>query len=87
MSPYPTAFTEFKDKETGEVISCKLFKSEKEISSHNFERGTIHQTKNELKIAVAGGFIKLLELQVAGKKRMEVRALLNGFDFDNYLVA
>lgn len=87
LSPYPTAFTEFQHKETGEVISCKLFKSEKEISLHNFEIGTIYQTKNELKIAVSGGFIKLLELQVAGKKRMEVAALLNGFDFDNFLIA
>lgn len=87
LSPYPTAFTEFKHKETQEIISCKLFKSEKEIVAHNNQISTIHQTKNDLKIAVEGGYIKLLELQVAGKKRMEVTALLNGFDFNNYLIA
>ena len=86
LSPYPTAFTEFKNKETGEIISCKLFKSEKEIIEHNFETGSIHQAKHELKIAVNGGFIKLLELQVAGKKRMDITALLNGFDFNNYKI-
>lgn len=86
LSPYPTAFTVFKHKETEELTSCKLFKAEKEILDHNFSIGSIHQTKNELKIAVEGGFIKLLELQVAGKKRMTVSALLNGFDFNNYLI-
>ena len=87
LSPYPTAFTEFKHKETSNVISCKLFKSAKEIAEHNSEIGSIHQTKNELKIAVKGGFIKLLEIQVAGKKRMETAALLNGFDFNNYTLS
>lgn len=86
LSPYPTAFTEFKHKETANVVSCKLFKSAKEIAEHNLETGSIHQSKNELKIAVKGGFIKLLELQVAGKKRMETAALLNGFDFNNYTI-
>ncbi|MDF1673068.1 MAG: methionyl-tRNA formyltransferase, partial [Vicingaceae bacterium] len=86
LSPYPTAFTEFKNKETSEIISCKLFKSEIEIASHGFQIGSIHQAKHELKIAVNGGFIKLLELQVAGKKRMDITALLNGFDFNNYII-
>ncbi len=86
LSPYPTAFTEFKHKETQEILSCKIFKTEKEIENHPFIEGSIFQTKNELSIAVDGGFIKILELQVAGKKRMDVAALLNGFDFNNYEV-
>lgn len=86
LSPYPTAFTEFRNKETEEIFSCKLFKSEKEIVQHDFKTGSIHQAKHELKIAVKGGFIKLLELQVAGKKRMDISALLNGFDFNNYTI-
>jgi methionyl-tRNA formyltransferase len=84
LSPYPTAFTELKNKETGELISCKLFKTVKELVNHNFEISSIHTTKNELKIAVKGGFIHILELQVAGKKRMDIVALLNGFDFNQY---
>jgi len=86
LSPYPTAFTEFKHKETQEILSCKVFKTEKEIENHSMLVGSIVQAKNELKIAVDGGFIKILELQVAGKKRMDVAALLNGFDFNNYLI-
>lgn len=85
LSPYPTAYTEFKHKETGELVSCKVFKSEKEINNHQLKSGTIVQSKKELKIAVEGGYIKINELQVSGKKRMPTEALLNGFDFTNYL--
>lgn len=84
LSPYPTAYTEFKHAATEEILSCKIFKTVKEIESHSMVIGSIFQTKNELKIAVNGGFIKILELQVAGKKRMETAALLNGFDFTKY---
>jgi methionyl-tRNA formyltransferase len=84
LSPYPTAWTEFKNKETNEVVSCKIFLTEKLEDSHSLNKGTILQEKNELKIAVDGGFIKVLELQVAGKKRMPITALLNGFNFNNY---
>jgi methionyl-tRNA formyltransferase len=84
LSPYPTAFTEFKNKETGDMISCKVFKTSKEIETHNHENGTIIQSKSEIKIAVNGGYVHLLEIQLAGKKRMEIKAVLNGFDFSNY---
>ena len=29
LSPYPTAWTEFKQIETDEVLSCKIFRTEK----------------------------------------------------------
>jgi len=87
LSPYPTAWTEFKNKETGEIISCKLFKTSKEIESHQLKIGTIITTKTELKIAATGGFIQILELQLAGKKRMATNELLRGFNFDNYTSA
>ncbi len=87
LSPYPTAWTTFTNKETEEVVSCKIFKTERETVAHDHPIKSIHQAKNELKIAVNGGFIHILELQVAGKKRMETSALLNGFNFENYTTA
>jgi len=84
LSPYPTAWTEFKHKTTGEIVSCKLFRTELELIDHNLTIGTITPTKTELKIAVKGGLINIKELQLAGKKRLEMAALLNGFDFNNY---
>ena len=84
LSPYPTAWTEFKHKETGQVISCKLFKSKNETIAHAYSPGKIIQSKNELKIAVDGGYLIIVESQIAGKKRMETSTLLNGFDFNNF---
>jgi methionyl-tRNA formyltransferase len=84
LSPYPTAWTEFKNKETGENISCKIFRSERILEEHSLKPGETIATKTELKIVVNGGYLNILELQLAGKKRMDVVALLNGFDFNNY---
>ena len=84
LSPYPTAWTAFKNTTTGEIISCKIFKTIKENGIHQLKIGTINTTKTALKIAVTGGFIQILELQLAGKKRMTSNELLKGFNFDNY---
>jgi methionyl-tRNA formyltransferase len=87
LSPYPTAWTEFKNKETGEIVSCKIFRTEKILEEHALETGTVVTTKTELKITVKGGYMNMIELQLAGKKRMDIVALLNGFDFNNYTLA
>jgi methionyl-tRNA formyltransferase len=84
LSPYPTAWTEFKQKETKEIVSCKVFRTEKISEEHSFASGEIIASKKELKIAVTGGFLTLKELQLAGKKRMDVAALLNGVNFNEY---
>lgn len=84
LSPYPTAWTEFKNKETGELVSAKIFRSEKIVEEHQLYVGEIVTSKTTLKIAVNGGYLNILELQLAGKKRMEMVALLNGFDFNAY---
>jgi methionyl-tRNA formyltransferase len=86
LSPYPTAWTEFKHKETEELISCKIFRTEKIIEEHSFASGEIITSKKELKIAVTAGFLNIKELQLAGKKRMDVASLLNGVDFNEYSI-
>ena len=92
LSPYPTAFTELKHKENNTILSLKIFKTIKIIEKHppvtiragQQKVGTIITTKNSILIAVNGGFIQLLELQLEGKKRMDATALLNGFNFNEY---
>ena len=84
LCPYPTAWTEFKNNISGELISCKIFKTIQEKTNHQLQTGTIITTKTELKIAVTDGFIQLLELQLAGKKRISANELLRGFNFGNY---
>lgn len=84
LSPYPTAFTELKNKETNAILSLKIFKTIKQIENHHQEIGTILTTKNTISVAVSGGFIQLLELQLEGKKRMDAQSLLNGFNINDY---
>ena len=39
--------------------------------------------KKSLKIAVKEGYISLLELQLPGKRRMQVNEVLNGLNLEN----
>ncbi|MBI2279611.1 MAG: methionyl-tRNA formyltransferase [Bacteroidetes bacterium] len=86
LSPYPTAWTELKHKKNNTILSLKIFKTIKLIGTHQQTVGTISTTKNSILIAVNGGFIQLLELQLEGKKRMDAPALLNGFNLNEYLL-
>ena len=79
LSPYPTAWCDFKDGE--QTWQVKIYGSEIEESAHDFKTGQIITTKKELKIAVLGGFLVILELQLPGKKKMMVREVLNGTTF------
>lgn len=74
LSPYPTAFTELNGK------SLKIFKSRKEKARHAEPAGKfISDGRTFFKAAVPGGFIHLEELQLQGKKRMNVREFLKGY--------
>jgi methionyl-tRNA formyltransferase len=83
LTPYPGAFTEIISPDH-QIYSCKIFKSEKEVSSFNTAFGKIEtDSKTFLKIAGTNGFIKINELQVAGKKKLSVDELLRGFKITN----
>lgn len=79
MSPYPAAWCELVDA-SGKEIALKVYSTEKELCSHNKEAGTlVTDGKSFLKVAVEGGYVSLVEVQLAGKKRMLVADLLRGF--------
>ncbi|MDO9634962.1 MAG: methionyl-tRNA formyltransferase [Paludibacter sp.] len=79
LSPSPAAWTEIQLPGQPEPLICKVFKTEKELSSHDFEIGSVHTDgKKHLKIALKDGFIMLTEIQTSGKKRMDVGAFLRG---------
>ena len=60
----------------------KVFKTKKSIENHSKQVGTIvSDDKKFLKIATADGFVEVLELQLQGKKRMDTKAFLNGYNF------
>lgn len=81
LSPYPAAWTQLKPSSgEGKSISLKVFETEKIIEDHSFDVASIHTDKKTyIKIAVEGGFINILNLQLAGKKRMQCADFLRGF--------
>ncbi|MDR1679859.1 MAG: methionyl-tRNA formyltransferase [Prevotellaceae bacterium] len=81
LSPYPAAWTEITTP-TGETLTLKIFESEEEISEHQHRAGELFtDNKTFLKIATSDGYLRLLSVQLAGKKRMTTEELLRGFKF------
>jgi methionyl-tRNA formyltransferase len=77
MSPYPAAFTTLKIGE--EEKGLKIYGGKFEIADHRKTSGTLDISKNEFKIYTKDGIYYPLELQLEGKKRMNVKDFLNGF--------
>jgi len=73
LSPYPTAFTLLNDK------VLKIFKAAIEDKEPGIAAGGfLTDGKTYLKFATKDGFIKLLDIQYEGKKRMLIEDFLRG---------
>ena len=78
LSPYPAAWTELVDID-GKRQVLKVYETEMRPAVHTDAAGTLRTDgKTYLEVAVEGGYLRLLSLQLAGKKRMPVSAFLNG---------
>jgi len=77
MSPYPAAFTIL--EVGGEQKILKIFKGKFQKIEHSKEHGEIEISKNEFKIYAKNGVYFPEELQLEGKKRMNLKDFLNGF--------
>lgn len=78
MAPYPAAWFNIKLQDGNESM-MKIFKVSTEEKNHNYSVGTIlTDGKKMLKIVCKDGFINLLEVQMAGKKRMAAEDLMRG---------
>ena len=84
LSPYPTAWTNLKNGE--EITSLKIFRSSIEHANHDYSHGSIlTDKKSYFKIVCNDGYINVLDLQLAGKKRMSIAEFLRGFQVpENY---
>ena len=76
LSPYPSAWSVLVSGE--DAFNIKVYTSKVEHAKHSYKNGTIIANKKELKVAVKGGYIVLLEIQLAGKRRMSIAEALNG---------
>lgn len=79
LNPYPAAWC-FLENST-EEFKVKIFDVEKQLQEHHLPNGTVTINNKELKVAAPDGYIIINQIQLPGKRKMETRALLNGFDF------
>ena len=78
LSPYPAAWTELVRGESASIL--KIYTVEPEPSPHQEQPGTIRSDNKQIfKVACGDGYIRITELQLAGKKRMHADELLRGF--------
>jgi methionyl-tRNA formyltransferase len=85
LSPYPTAWTELKNKVTGEVKSFKLFISSKTMQS--VKDGTALLTSSEgVLFPCADFYLCLTEFQMEGKRRMNYKEFLAGNRLEDWVI-
>lgn len=78
LSPYPAAWTNFTFH--GSETGVKIFRAQVECTHHQNRPGEIlSDNKKYLRIACKDGFLNILDLQLAGKKRMGIAEFLRGF--------
>lgn len=87
LSPYPVAWTVFKNGDDTEEM-LKIYESSKteaeELPQTNINNiGKILVYNDKLYVATATNWLELMQIQLAGKKRMPVKDLLNGFSFSD----
>ncbi len=80
LSPYPASWTTLYNGD--DIFAIKIYEVAKIIESHSHDIGSIISSKKEIKVAVKDGYILLKVIQLPGKRKMEISALLNGFKFE-----
>ncbi|MFD2541748.1 methionyl-tRNA formyltransferase [Lacinutrix gracilariae] len=80
LSPYPAAWCVLQNGE--ETLDIKIYAAEKEIETHTLDIGKVITTKKEIKVSVKEGYLIIKEIKLPGKRKMEAKALLNGYNFD-----
>ena len=74
MSPFPAAWTILDEKK------LKIYRCEKGVDAPLQEPGSIYSDgKNFLRFITLDGYIEVTELQLQGKRRMQIKDFLNGY--------
>ena len=85
LSPYPAAFTILKNNQN-EFFNFKIFKVRICPEKATLQAGSIEvEMHRNIKIHAKDCKIELVEVQLQGKKRMNCRDFLQGFDFNNFI--
>ncbi|MEL7122311.1 MAG: methionyl-tRNA formyltransferase [Bacteroidota bacterium] len=77
LSPYPAAWTML----DGKIL--KILKASPIVEDHDHPAGHFFSdNKNWIKVSTNDGFLNIHQLQLQGRKRMDTKAFLNGYNFD-----
>ena len=80
LNPFPAAWSEMNNNG---ITTVKIYKVRKEKVAHTEIIKTITTSKEEIKIAVKGGYIHIDQLKISGKKKLDSKSLLNGYAFSS----
>ena len=83
LSPYPAATMTLR-KPQGDEVSFKVYSVRPVIGRNSDEKTLETDGKKVLKVATADGFVEILELQMAGKKKNNVEDFLRGTNTTNW---
>lgn len=87
LSPYPSAYSEIYNPDSGVSLAVKIFKSASYPVVHDKLPGTIEtDNRTYLRVYFRKGYLDLLELQLAGRNRVSVKDFLNGFKIEGHWV-
>lgn len=78
LSPYPTAWSLFKEDET--ATTTKIFLATPKPELNSIPMGKIEVIGKELLVGCGSGALKIEELQLAGKKRVRAIDFINGLN-------
>jgi methionyl-tRNA formyltransferase len=79
LNPYPSAWCLLKNGD--DELNVKIYNVDAIECDHEYSIGTIITNKQEVKVAAKNGMILLNEIKLPGKRKMDVKSLLNGFEF------
>ncbi|MEZ4796600.1 MAG: methionyl-tRNA formyltransferase [Flavobacteriaceae bacterium] len=79
LNPYPAAWCLLKNDD--EELNIKVYSVSPVECEHDYPIGKLISNKKELKVAAKNGFVLLDEIKLPGKRKMDVKSLLNGFEF------
>lgn len=83
LAPYPAAIMQLRTPE-GDEVPFKVFQARFTPASDTSPNTLFSDGKTMLKIAVADGFVEILNLQMAGKKRNSIEDFLRGKNITNW---
>lgn len=80
LNPYPSAWTILYND--NEKLNIKIYEVETLKEQHKSPIGAILANKKEVKVSVPDGYIILKTIQLPGKRKMDIKSLLNGYHFE-----